>query len=151
MPPRDKKRHSTRSDRQGGNVLGCTGRSACRLGTKNAILRVLTVKAATFWAVLAVLPAASGQKNAILRVLTVKAAMFWASWPFCLPPRDKKRHSTRSDRQGGNDLGFPGHSVCRLGTKNAVIRVLAVKAATFWAFQAVLPAASGQKTPFYAF
>ena len=38
------------------------GRFACRLGTKNAILRVQTVKAATVWAVLAVLTAASGQK-----------------------------------------------------------------------------------------
>ena len=77
LPPRDKKRHPTRSDRQGGNVLGCTGRSARRLGTKNTILHVLTVKAATFWAFQAVLPAASGQKTAIIRVLTVKAATFW--------------------------------------------------------------------------
>ena len=96
LPPRDKKRHPTRSDRQGGNVLGCTGRSARRLGTK-------------------------------------------------------KHHSTRSDRQGGNVLGVPGRSARRLGTKNTILRVLTVKAATFWTVLAVLLATSGQKTPFYAF
>ena len=31
--------------------------------------------------------------------------------------------------QGGKVLGVPGRSVCRVGTKKAVIRVLAVKAA----------------------
>ena len=46
-------------------------------------------------------------------------------------------------------MGVPGRFDCRLGTKNAVLRVLTVKAAKYWAFQAVLPATSGQKTPFY--
>ena len=47
----------------------------CRIGTKNAILRVLAVKAATFGDVLGRFACRLGTKNAILRVLAIEAAL----------------------------------------------------------------------------
>ena len=124
LPPRDKKRHPTRSDRQGGNVLGCTGRSARRLGTKKHHST-----------------RSDRQGGNVLGVPGRSARRLGT----------KNRHYTRSDRQGGNVLDCTGRSARRLGTKNTILRVLTVKAATFWTVLAVLLATSGQKTPFYAF